>query len=256
MTGYLKRRDLYIAYLVAAAIVALFLLFWEHAGPNDAILVSRPWAVLKSFGDWFSEPALRNNIPISLEEAGIALVASIAIAIPLAALMASSKLAAALAAPYISLWNGLPKIALAPVFIFVFGIGVYAKVYFAASATFIVPFFAMYRGLTTVDVTIIDHAKILGANRRQLIWDVYVPSCVGTSLATLRVAAQYALIAAILSELIASSKGIGYVINIALNGDQPALMISGALLITLMAFAVDRIVRLLERHFLRWKVGM
>jgi len=199
--------DRYVAYTLALVIVVAFLLVWQHVGLIEALVTSRPTAVASAFAQWFTNPALRGDIPISLEEAGISFVGTMVFAALLASFLAYSKLASALAAPYISLWNAVPKIALAPVFIFVFGIGVHAKVYFTICATFITPFFAIYRGLTSVDVTILAHAKILGASRRQLVRDVFIPSVIGTTLAVLRVVTQFCLIAGVLSELIASSKG-------------------------------------------------
>jgi ABC-type nitrate/sulfonate/bicarbonate transport system permease component len=241
------------ARLAAVAVTVGFLEIWEHVTPTTALFVSRPSTVFRAFTNWFSNPVLRANMPITLEEAGIAFAAAMALAIALASLLAYSKILAAITAPYIAIWIAVPKIALAPVFILVFGIGVHGKVYFVALATFITPFFSLYRGLTTVDSVILDHVKVLGANRLGLIRDVYVPSVVGSTLAVLRVTTQVCMVSAVLSEIIAASKGVGYEIFTAQTNGQANFVISGVLLVALFGFLLDRIVRLLEARYLFWR---
>lgn len=240
--------------LLAVALVVGFLLFWERVGTLDALIVSRPAAIGKEFIQWFANPALRTNIPVSLEEAGFAFCGSLFLAILFASILTASKGLAAIVAPYITMWLAVPKIALAPVFIFIFGIGITGKVYFVALATFITPFFSIYRGLTSVDQVTLAHAKVIGATRLLLIKDVYIPSVLGSTLAVLRVTTQFCLLASVISELIAASKGIGYELNIALTSADSAILISGVLLVSLIAFALDRIVRLIEKRFLVWRV--
>jgi NitT/TauT family transport system permease protein len=232
----------------------VFLALWQHVGMLDALIVARPTSVVRAFFDWFTNPVLRGEIPVTLEEAGISFVLAMVVATLLAGLLAYSKVAAALAAPYIALWNAVPKIALAPVFVFAFGLGLHAKVYFVTCATFITPFFAIYRGLTTVEPTMLAHARILGATRRQVVRDVYFPSCVGTTLAVLRVAIQFCLVAAVISEIVSSSSsGIGFMIAAGMASSRPNFLIAGALLVAVFGVVCDRAVRLAERRFLRWR---
>jgi NitT/TauT family transport system permease protein len=149
----------------------------------------------------------------------------------------------------------LPKIALAPLFLLLFGLGTDSKVYFIATGIFFIPFFALYSAITTVDRTFIEHAKILGASRWQIIKDVYVPAIVGSVTASLRVAVSFSLLAAVIAELVASNSGIGFEINTAEQNSEPGLLIASIIIVALLGFILDRLLLVAERHFSTWKIS-
>jgi len=243
------------ARLLAFATVALVLYLWQHISKNTALYLSTPSAIGRAVGNWFSNPVLRDDIPITIEEAALGFCACMLVAVVFASILAGSKLLTAITAPYIAMWNAVPKIALAPLFILVFGISIHAKVIFIATATFIIPFFSLLRAFTSVDEVILDHAKVLGANRRALVRDVYLPAIVGSMAAILRLTAQFCLLGAVFSEIIASASGIGHEIAIAQTAQVANYLFAGVFIVAVMGFTLDRVIRRIERHFLTWRVG-
>jgi NitT/TauT family transport system permease protein len=101
----------------------------------------------------------------------------------------------------------------------------------------------------------LDHAKVLGANRRALVRDVYLPAIVGSMAAILRLTAQFCLLGAVFSEIIASASGIGHEIAIAQTAQVANYLFAGVFIVAVMGFTLDRVIRRIERHFLTWRVG-
>ena len=244
-----------LAWAAAAATIALLLVLWQAVDARTANFLSRPSDVFRDLGNWVTQPDLLTAIGVTLAEAVVGLVAASIAAIVLAAVLNTSRLLADVAEPFIAATNSIPKLALAPLFILVFGIGFSAKVNFVVVSVFFIPFYALFFALRTVDPTIRAHVRILGANRLHLIRDLYIPAVIGSLTASLRSAVAFALVTAVIAELIAATAGIGYQISSAGQNGQPARMLSGVLVIGIIGFILDRLLLLVERPFSRWRVA-
>jgi NitT/TauT family transport system permease protein len=253
MPGYLRRGLIAAAQLATVAVV---LLLWQGVSSSQALSFSRPTAVARALGTWLGSAPLRTDIYTTLEETSIGLVVAIAIAIVFAAGLTASQTVAKTVDPFVAILNAIPKVALAPLFLLVFGIGFSAKVYFVVAAVFFIPFFSLYRALRTIDPELLDNIRALGASRYWLIWDVYLPAVVGSTVASLRVASAFAVVSAVIAELVTtSSNGIGLEILQAQSNAQPDYLVAGVLIVSAIAFAFDRVFRVIELRFDTWRVA-
>lgn len=241
--------------LAFVATVLVVIALWQNVGKKTQVYSSKPSAIIDAFRVWFTDPTLRSYIPVTLEEAALGLVIGVAAAVVIASLFASSRVVLEMFAPYLAVANAIPKIALAPLFLVIFGIGLRSKVYFVSVAIFFIPFQGLLHSLTTIDPVIRDNARMLGASKLALIRDVYIRAIVGSMTASLRITAAFALLATIVAELISSTQGIGFEIEIAQQNSQPNFLIAGIILIGVIGFAVDRILLLTERGLSQWQVG-
>jgi NitT/TauT family transport system permease protein len=238
------------------ATVAVLLLLWQGVSSNEATSFSRPSQVAKAIGTWLTSAPLRTDIYTTLGETVIGMAIAIAVAILLAAALTASQTVARTVDPFVAVLNAIPKVALAPLFLLVFGIGFSAKVYFVVAAVFFIPFFSLYRALRTIDRDHLDNIRALGASRGWLIWDVYVPAVVGSTIASLRVASAFAVVSAVIAELVTtSSNGIGLEILQAQSNAQPDYMVAGVLIVSAIAFAFDRVFRVIELRFDTWRIA-
>jgi NitT/TauT family transport system permease protein len=240
--------------LADIATVGVILYLWQHVSERQVLSVSRPSDVWTALRTWLQTPVLRGYIPTTLKEAALGFILALTVAVVAATVLASSRALADFCAPFIAVLNAVPKIALAPAFLLVFGIGLSSKVYFIAAAIFFIPFYSLFRALTTIDPDFIDNARMLGARRRWLVWDVYAPAVIGVTVSSLRVTAAFALLGAVVSELIASQSGIGYEINAAQGSFQVQFVVAGVILVALIAFVVDRFLVFFERRFSSWRI--
>jgi NitT/TauT family transport system permease protein len=239
--------------LVIGLVITVY--FWQHININTTALISRPSDVWSALKDWFSQPNFRSNIWPTLEESGIGYLLCVSIALILAVALSLSRQLLRVLSPYIAAFNAVPKIALAPLFILVFGTGFKGKVYFIAIAVFIVPFYSMLRSLATVDPVFLNHARVLGASRRALWRDVYIPATLGSLAAILRVTIQLCLTGAVISEFISSARGVGWVLQNAYSVSNTKVVVSGVLLISLIGFLLDRILVRVERRYEAWRLS-
>lgn len=235
------------------ATVAAIIAAWQADSAQVASYLSRPSDIASAIKTWLTNSTLLGYIPVTLEEAALGMVIAVAAATVIAALLASFRPAAEIMEPFMALGNAVPRIALAPLFLLVFGTELKSKVIFVATAVVFIPFFSIFRALTTVDKNILDNARCLGVKRFGMIREVYVPAVTSSVTASLRVTVAFSLLTAILAEYLASQAGIGYEIQQAQNNLQANYAMAGVIIIALIAVLIDVALRLFERRALVWR---
>jgi NitT/TauT family transport system permease protein len=148
---------------------------------------------------------------------------------------------------------GAPKLALAPLFILWFGIGIESKIALVASVVFFIEYFSTLSGVRSLDAKLVQMAQLVGASERQVARHIVFPGAVPNIFAGLRIALPYGIGAAVIAELISSNRGLGYLVQIgAMNFDitQVFAAIIGA---TLIVLAVGWLVDGTENILLRWR---
>lgn len=169
---------------VQLALVALVLIAWQNCSPKQAVYLSRPSEVLGALWQWLTMPTYHRYVLVTLGEAALGLLLGCSLAITIAGLMAARPVFGAVVAPFVTLANATPRVALAPLFLLVFGIGLWSKVLFVATAIMFFPLYAVYRALISIEPDTVANVRILGASNVWLLRDVYVPT--GISAASAR----------------------------------------------------------------------
>jgi NitT/TauT family transport system permease protein len=114
-------------------------------------------------------------------------------------------------------------------------------------------FFAVYSGIKEVDQRLIERVRTLGGGRRVLIREVYVPSVSSWIMSNLKVAVGFAFTGAIVGEFVASSQGLGYLLQFAQSTYNAALTIALIVLIMVFVLILFGVSEWLERRVLRWR---
>jgi NitT/TauT family transport system permease protein len=115
--------------------------------------------------------------------------------------------------PFFVAFNSIPRIALAPLLIIWFGIDSGSKVVLAATLVFFVTFFSTLTGIRNVDQALVNVARVMGANERQIFFKVQLPGALSWIMNGLRLSLPFALIGVIVGEFLAASAGLGYRLN-------------------------------------------
>jgi NitT/TauT family transport system permease protein len=149
--------------LLDLATVFVLLYLWQNVSVSRALAIGRPTAVGRDLLQWATNPFLRDSVWATLEEAVAGLLLALVVAVILAVLLTSSRPLAEFSSPFVAILNAVPKQALAPLFLVIFGIGLQAKVYFIVASVFFIPFFAMFRALLSIDPVYADHLRALAA---------------------------------------------------------------------------------------------
>jgi len=114
--------------------------------------------------------------------------------------------------PFILATYGIPIIALAPIFLLLFGIGYPSKVAFSTMTSFFVIFFHTYAGVSTINEEQLQLTRITGAARQRIVRRILIPASLPFIVIGLRQAVPFSMTDAIIGEFVASSAGLGWFI--------------------------------------------
>jgi NitT/TauT family transport system permease protein len=232
------RRRVLGAQLV---IVILLALAWQLA-PNwilEEILWSRPSAIVAQFAVWTLDGTLLRNALVTLNTVLLGTVIG-GLAGVLAGLAAGlSVVIARLVIGPIEALFALPKITLVPLFILWMGIGAFQHVAFTALVVFFFFFFAVYNGIRGVPIALRNTMILAGASRTQRIYLLYLPASFGWIVIAIRLAMPYAFVAAVSTEVIASTSGLGNLVKGSASVMNSAGMLAGMFALLFLSLAAS-----------------
>jgi NitT/TauT family transport system permease protein len=244
-------------FRILAGQVALTLAFfglWEvavRAGVLQVYLYGLPSGILRKLVEQLADLSLLRHTWITALESGLGFViGSLFGSLAGLALWVTPTFAQVLR-PFIVAVNGLPKIALAPLIIVWFGLGMESKVAIAAVITFIVSLVTAHSGAQQVDPDLLRLLRSLGASRWASFRKVVVPSTLPWIVSGLRLNVGFALIGAVVGEYIAAKEGLGYLVYYAGTMYDLNTVWVGLFSMMALALVLDYAVTLIERR-LRW----
>jgi NitT/TauT family transport system permease protein len=185
---------------------------WEvgaNAGWIDAFFWSQPSAIFRTMTIFFTTGDAFTDIAFTFRSTLLGFLIGTVAGSALGLSFWWSRNYAAIVQPYVICFESLPKLALAPLIVLVFGIGMASKVAIATALTLVVSTLTTYAGVKAVDP---DNEKLfysLGATRMQVFRKLVVPSCLPWIISVLRVNIGLALTGAVVGEFIASQHGLG-----------------------------------------------
>jgi NitT/TauT family transport system permease protein len=236
--------------------LAVLLAFWEagaRTGFLDPFFFSKPSDVGRQILEWLTGITIWEHLATTLAEAFLAFLIGTFFGIALGLAFARIELLAAVFDPYIRIFNALPRVILAPIFLLWFGLGMASKVALGVSLVFFVVFFNTYQGVREVDVVILNNARMLQASDRQLLRHVYLPSAMAWIFSSLHTSIGFALVGAVVGEYMGSARGIGYLVAQAQGVFDTTGVLAGLILTSAVVLCVDLGINRIERYLLRWR---
>ncbi|MEI8326020.1 MAG: ABC transporter permease [Betaproteobacteria bacterium] len=167
--------------------------------------------------------------------------------------LALAPTASAILDPYIKAANSMPRVILAPIFALWFGLGIWSKVALAVTLVFFVVFFNVYQGVKEVSPVVLANARMLGANQRQLLRTVYLPSATSWVFSSLHTSVGLAFVGAVVGEYLGSARGVGYLILQAEGTFDVNTVFAGIVVLTACALVLDGVVGRIEKRLMRWQ---
>ena len=166
---------------------------------------------------------------------------------------ALSPLLAELLEPVMILLNAIPRVILAPLFVIWLGIGLASKLALATILGAVLIFFSVSNGIREVDQRLVERVRTLGGGRRVLMREVYIPSVTAWVLGNFQVAVGFAFTGAVVGEFVASSRGLGYLLQFAQTTYNAALTIALIFVIMVFVLVLFALSERLERRLLAWR---
>lgn len=242
--------------LVRVLLIVAFFGLWEmgsRLGWLDPIFFGRPSAIFFDFGKMVISGEVFYHAWVTLEESLIGFGLGAVFGMILAFALAASPFWAQVLDPVIFLLYGIPRIALAPLFILWFGLGIASKVVFAFVLVLFLVFFNTFAGLKGVDRDMVNAVKVMGAGRRQLLIKVIFPAISPWVMAGLKSGVGMSLLGAIVGEYVGGNAGLGWMINSAAGLFETTRVFSALLALGLLVLGVNHILNMLESRLLKWR---
>lgn len=229
---------------------------WELAAwqwPSVARLVSQPTEIARGLVEVVANGTIWQHVQTTLTEMAVGYVIGAITGVVLGFLFGRIKLLGDIFNPYITLFNGIPKVALAPVFVIWFGIGIMSKIAIILTMVFFVVFINTFAGLRSVNEDYVNIVRIMGASAWQVAREVFLPATLPYILVGLRAGIPFSVIGAVVGEFIAATKGLGYFINYHQGTYDTNGIFVGVTILALLVVVLDWLLSLVERRLLKWR---
>jgi NitT/TauT family transport system permease protein len=248
------RRNLKI-HAIRIFVVGGFFLLWEVASGRwiEAFLISSPSKIWTAFLQALQSGDLINNTWVTFQEIGIGFPIGALTGIWTGYIFGRSKALADIFEPIIIALYGVPRTALAPLFIVWLGIGIWSKVGVVFILVFFLNFFNTYAGMKQLDQEFVDLARLMGANRWRLSFRVILPAVSPYIITGFKTSIPFSVIGAITGEFIAATEGLGYYIRAAAGVFRTADVFVGIAVLMIIVILMNKVADLIERRVLRWQ---
>ena len=258
LTAQTRKRNwmnLFLQTVTPLAGTLLFLLIWQFGVMLfnvPAYFLPTPTRILEEGIREYSKLSTHSWITTYEMLAGYFL--AVAIGVPLAIAMTSSRRFDEFVTPTMLFFQVVPKIAVAPLFIVWFGVGITPKILVA----FLISFFPIVIdtavGLRSITPDMIDLARSMGASKLQIFRDFRLPTSLPYLFSGLKVAATLAVAGAVVGEFVGADKGLGYLLLVTNSNMQTALMFATIVVLTIIGLIFFYIIEFLESFLIPWHV--
>jgi len=251
-------RVLGSGFMVICQVVlgVILLLLWQGASGRliDSFFISNPIDVGTRLVGWVADGSLLLHIWATVYATLMGFIVGAVGGVVLGIWLGVSPFSSRLLNPYLNALNALPKVALAPLFVLWFGLGIESKIALAAVLVLFLVFLNTYAGVREVDQDLIDGARLMKATRIQVIAKVIIPSAMSWVFAGLKISVPYALIGAVLGEMIAANRGLGYLVQFSGSQFDSAGVFAVLIVIALLAVALNFLVEIVQHRIQQWRV--
>lgn len=245
-----------LVYALRVLLILLFFGLWEVAaryGWVDKFFFSEPSDIWHKLVEWFGDKEIYYDIYITLSETLLGFVIGVIIGVITGFVFARTPLLAAVFDPIIVTLNAMPRLALGPLFIIWFGIGITSKVAMAVFIVLFLVFFNVYQGVREVNQDLINNARILGGSRYHVLRHVLLPAALSWIFSSLRSSIGFSLIGAILGEYMVAQNGVGHLIAAAQSNFDTTGVFTGLIVLMVLVYVLDLVIQRVERRLTVWR---
>nr|WP_054955775.1 ABC transporter permease [Paenibacillus dakarensis] len=249
-----KRRIKTRVVMVQTALLLVLFAVWEIAGRLkwiDVLLFSYPAKIFSQiWGDMISGE-LWTHLGVTVGETAVGFLLGTLVGTLLAVLIWWSPFLNRVLDPYMVVFNSMPKVALGPIFIVMFGAGFTAIVVTTLSITVIVTTLVVYNSFSEVDSNLIKVVRTFGGTKSQVFKRVILPASYPAIVSTLKVNVGMAWVGVIVGEFLVAKSGLGYLIMYGFQVFNFTLVLSSLLIIAVVATGMYQMVVYIEKKLLK-----
>jgi len=242
--------------VVTIASVIGGLAIWEFIGHyvvKNALFLATPSASLSALGDMWHQGVLQKAIVISGEEFFIGFFIAVVAGTLIGLLTASFQNISLVLTPWISGFYASPIVALAPLLILWFGVGIWSKIAVVISLVIFPMIINTEAGIKHTDPQLIEAARSFGASKMQIFEKVALPSSLPYIIAGLRLGVGRGLIGVVIGELAGARGGLGFLINNASQVFNMPQLFASVIVLATAGIVLTAAFQRLERMLVPWK---
>lgn len=244
--GFIMIAVLLILWYIATSFGWIKPIYW----PSFAAVFDR---LDRLMSEGFRNVALWDHVSISVYRVLSGVFYGALVGIPLGFAMGLSSVARGLFDPVVEFVRPIPPLALIPLIILWFGIDEFAKIFLLFLASLFILTIAARAGVNSVRISKVHAAYSLGASKWQVLTRVVLPNALPEIFTGLRTAMGVCWGTVVAAELVAADRGVGSMIMIAKNFLQTDTVVIGIIIIGLIGFAIEILMRMLEARLVPWK---
>lgn len=256
-----RKRRTYVVHAAQLTVLVVALVAWEvfSGDPEqssvliDKYYISQPSDVWLALNRWAERGELVSSIVETARITLYGLFWGVLGGMTVGFALGVNKTLSAVLNPFVAAFYSIPRLALIPLFLLWFGIGMGARLAMVIVIVFFLVFYNTYSGVRDVDQELIDVLQVMGASRWQIYRKVVLPSAMIWIIAGLRIAVPYALVGAVTAEMLIADAGLGFLVIRSAGQFYTEGVFAGIALMMLMAMALTGGVSLFEKWALRWK---
>lgn len=236
------------------AISVGILIVWQFASGRliDANIISSPDQIFEVAIAWVQSGYLFTQTVSTFSSVAIGFVAGAMLGFLVAVVLTEMPLLGRFTEPYLIALSVIPAIALVPIFVIWFGLGIQVKILMGLWSTFSIVFVTSYQGLRAADAKLLELSQVYGASRLQRLATIRAWSALPFFLSGAKLALPKCALAVVATEFLAGSSGLGYAILRAGNNLDVGGLFVGVITLTLVTLLISNILVRAEDVFLHW----
>jgi len=216
--------------------------------------MSSPVAVAQQLWRWIADGSLFFHVWATVQAAGYGYLIGTVLGCLTGLILGLMPRVDRIFQPFIIALYSLPKIALAPVFVILFGIELSSKVILVAITVFFLLLFSTRDGVRDVDQELIVAVKLMGASQIELAQKILLPASMPWIFSGLRLSVRYAFTAAILAEFIAANEGLGFLIEHSAVEFNTTGVFAALTVLVMLSVLINELLARGESSALGWRV--
>ena len=249
---YLRRLRInkFLVHMFQLLIVIVFVFLWEclsSKGIINSFIYSSPSKAINTIYGLYLDGNLFKHIWVTVYETFISFSLATILGTVIAIILWYSEFLYKVLDPYLTIINSLPKVALGPIIIIIFGANINSIIIMALLISLIVTISNVYNGFVNTDKNKIKLLKSFNASRFQILWYLVIPANYHVIINSLKINVSMSLIGVIMGEFLVSKQGIGYLINYGSQVFNLNLVFGGIIILLVVSYAMYMIVVYIEK---------
>ena len=243
-----KMNKLFV-HITGIVVLLLFIFMWEYLARKEIIntfIYSSPLRILKTIIMLYNDNNLFKHVWVTMYETGISFILATIIGTFVAIIFWYSKFLYQVFDPYLTVLNSLPKVALGPIIIILFGANINSIIIMALLISLIITIVNVYSGFAGTDTNRVKLMKSLGASKIQILRYLIIPYNYNVIINSLKINVGMSLVGVIMGEFLVSKSGIGYLINYGSQVFNLNLVFAGIIILLIVSYLMYLLVLYVE----------